>query len=72
MPFKVDPGKRLTARADLVLEILKSPNRIDTRFTNATLRDELARIGLSFTPAEITSIVNALTGPPRFELVSVP
>ena len=72
MAFKVHPGKRVTAQADLVLAILKTPTRIDATFTNATLRDELARIGLSFTTAQITAIVNELRNPPRLELVNVP
>ncbi len=70
MPYEVTPNTKLRLSSDLVFAIISGPHRINTAWTADSLREELDRIGVTFTNPELLDIAAELIT--RGDLVSTP
>lgn len=69
MVWKVPPAKWLSESADLAEGIILSPHRIQTEWTAASFRAELARIGITYTNGELNLIAAELVNRGVLEVV---
>lgn len=60
MPFRVVPARQAQQLADLVQGIILMHRHRGRRWTEDALLEELARVGVDFSPAEVLAILAEL------------